>query len=1334
MRPIPFALLFWACLVFSSNWSAADGSSNQTKVAVVCDADHDAQAAADLLETHIGKEWGVVVVNRSDLPRILDEREMSLQCARLSSSASYLQADGLLLLSVINFGEKKMLVSRLVSRRTGVVLGTSHFPLPITDVQAYWTHNNERFGALIVKCTVEPDDVTLISQMNLYLPLESVEYSMIARQLSALITHRLMQERSVFLTERWRLKAVMTESSLGADDHAGLKAGQYQLTGNIEFDPNDKTTSGLEVVLRLTGSNGRELRVIGRGEKSSLDHLVDNLVGQLIVALGKKEEKLSFSKVAEAEAYRREAMWAYHAGRYQEACDAADSSYALGCTNAAVRELRTRAYACLAYPDAKWPIDPAFSSRQIAVNGGDENLEAAITSMELLQNSCERSMKLSDEASDWRVFSAHVVANAARVLRGYSATKPSGFRRDRLAYLRKMIRRTVDELMEQRDSPCYLYRVFSLLALYLPYWYDTPEDAVTAYKRLLSQRFIEQEHVESDIRLSLVDRAGVPFLVDWTQSYTRDDLSGIWERYVSSLVASPNLRDRLDGTWIRIHAASNEVARKKYIKTMTDLLWDNRETVFFGERPRVNTECPWTWVEPTAEKRQLQEALGHYALSESAKRNEELSLRVFGLLSAWIASDTGRDKVAGMYREYKAYIDKITPELRQKQRGSFHSYEDIFFRQYPELAGDATTNGCYLKAFHHPLGCKPNAGWKGFWLDGMLASPTEGWMMCLRRKPNSDSRVMYGVDVASGTQEEMILPNDFSNYDGFMNSDKVNHVELFAVSEFYLVAVDRKKEIYAYDRRSKQWRKLDAPKLYYSSLYVDGSDLYVAFSPVLGVAVGFSDSKGAGILKIDLNNGRVDVIASSSRSPGRSPLDSVNPYRTFFSSAGSDGLLIRADECPIAGAIVSAREKSSTVCIYGRSGNWDKVAEIAETMIGENGISLLAVSKIDRGKTGTRHFVVSGHVTGSRIKYNNPQYAVVQQFLTMNVVQQPLLDQNAGVCLAICDAGHYQYKLKAISLDDMSSVASVPFAVRRLGDEMESRILSERGFVQSFYMYTSPNLFASDRYYLVSSLCANGFWYAGKEEVLAMTKASKIEEASDVLAERNQSKTNITPSMASVPAAVTPGNANKPEVALVQNGLLLYYPFTDSPNSKVLDKSGSGHNGIASDVEWKPGRRGGMSAKFNGNSSYIETTIDEALASDADITISVWVRPQAKATGWESIAATEAFRIEICPDGIIHWDWTDKNNIYTEAGVISPDKWTHLAFVRKNRNLAIFVAGTQVFAMQNATSPQSIGTIQFGKSGIAKIGGEDFFTGYMDDVHVFTRALSNPEIKALSRE
>jgi hypothetical protein len=159
-----------------------------------------------------------------------------------------------------------------------------------------------------------------------------------------------------------------------------------------------------------------------------------------------------------------------------------------------------------------------------------------------------------------------------------------------------------------------------------------------------------------------------------------------------------------------------------------------------------------------------------------------------------------------------------------------------------------------------------------------------------------------------------------------------------------------------------------------------------------------------------------------------------------------------------------------------------------------------------------------------------------------------------------------------------------------------------------------------------------------------------------------------------------------------------------------------------------------VAAKFNGNGSYIETEVDEALASDADITISVWVRTQAKAKGWESIAATEAFRIEVCPDGIIHWDWTDKNNIYTEAGVISPDKWTHLAFVRRNRNLAIFVAGTQVFAMQNATSPQSIGTIQFGKSGIANIGGEDFFSGYMDDVRVFTRALPYPEIKALSRE
>lgn len=197
---------------------------------------------------------------------------------------------------------------------------------------------------------------------------------------------------------------------------------------------------------------------------------------------------------------------------------------------------------------------------------------------------------------------------------------------------------------------------------------------------------------------------------------------------------------------------------------------------------------------------------------------------------------------------------------------------------------------------------------------------------------------------------------------------------------------------------------------------------------------------------------------------------------------------------------------------------------------------------------------------------------------------------------------------------------------------------------------------------------------------------------------------------------------------------MLYYPLADSPDGKVADKSGSGNDGSAVDVEWMATGRRGTSARFNGVNSHIQVSLRQALNAEADITVSLWVKTKANMKGWEALLGTEAFRIEVCPDGCIHWDWTDDRNIFTKANVFSLGKWTHLAFVRRNRNLTIFVDGSQVHGQTNARSSLGVQTMCFGKDGLSKIGGDDSYSGQMDEIRVFGRALSYLEVRALSHE
>ena len=142
MRPITFALFFWTCLASSSNWSAADGSSNQTKVAVLsfsCAADGvprvglisdlKSRGDADLLMLELQKTR-CELVERDEMNKILSEQGISL--AKITGKESQrvghlLKADGLVLLTKQTNNTCRV---RFIAVTPGIIVWSAEFQLP----------------------------------------------------------------------------------------------------------------------------------------------------------------------------------------------------------------------------------------------------------------------------------------------------------------------------------------------------------------------------------------------------------------------------------------------------------------------------------------------------------------------------------------------------------------------------------------------------------------------------------------------------------------------------------------------------------------------------------------------------------------------------------------------------------------------------------------------------------------------------------------------------------------------------------------------------------------------------------------------------------------------------------------------------------------------------------------------------------------------------------------------------------------------------------------------------------------------------------------------------
>lgn len=217
------------------------------------------------------------------------------------------------------------------------------------------------------------------------------------------------------------------------------------------------------------------------------------------------------------------------------------------------------------------------------------------------------------------------------------------------------------------------------------------------------------------------------------------------------------------------------------------------------------------------------------------------------------------------------------------------------------------------------------------------------------------------------------------------------------------------------------------------------------------------------------------------------------------------------------------------------------------------------------------------------------------------------------------------------------------------------------------------------------------------------------------------------------PRAIASGSA--PLAASPAPGLVAAFGFDEASGNSVIDASGTGNNGKLGrgTTRTASGRFGGA-LSFNG-SSLVTIPNASSLQLTTAMTLEAWVRPTTVPNRWVDV-------IYKGKDNYYLMASTDRNMVPAAGGIfdggpgttktygaepLPANTWTHLAATYDGATIRLYVNGTEVSAASRT------GTLLKQNKPLT-IGGDTFygqyFSGLIDEVRVYNRALSPAELQA----
>jgi Concanavalin A-like lectin/glucanases superfamily len=209
--------------------------------------------------------------------------------------------------------------------------------------------------------------------------------------------------------------------------------------------------------------------------------------------------------------------------------------------------------------------------------------------------------------------------------------------------------------------------------------------------------------------------------------------------------------------------------------------------------------------------------------------------------------------------------------------------------------------------------------------------------------------------------------------------------------------------------------------------------------------------------------------------------------------------------------------------------------------------------------------------------------------------------------------------------------------------------------------------------------------------------------------------------------------------SLPSNGLVLHHTFDGKKmtSSTSTDSSARGNNGDLMGTPRPAIGKLGQALSFNGSSQYITTNNSSDFNFSDQVSISMWLKPGSTQGAYADILSKFTFMLEqdSTSTNSYYFNWTD--GIESSGCAPSPiftltaNIWQHVLVVKSGTLVKGYVNGVETGSCTGSFS--SIAS----NSDILTIGrsssfGSQYWSGSMDDLRIYNRALTAKEMTALA--
>ncbi|MHC4434032.1 MAG: LamG domain-containing protein [Planctomycetota bacterium] len=205
-----------------------------------------------------------------------------------------------------------------------------------------------------------------------------------------------------------------------------------------------------------------------------------------------------------------------------------------------------------------------------------------------------------------------------------------------------------------------------------------------------------------------------------------------------------------------------------------------------------------------------------------------------------------------------------------------------------------------------------------------------------------------------------------------------------------------------------------------------------------------------------------------------------------------------------------------------------------------------------------------------------------------------------------------------------------------------------------------------------------------------------------------------------------------PDVPITDPDLIGWWTFDEGGGEIAIDWSGHGNNGtVAGDPEWVDGvLRGALD--LTSDYVAIDGVVDDITSTS--ITLSIWIKSKQTNQG-DLFAANDsasAHFLEVYIESRRPGRYDGGDTTYTNAPVVADGRWHMMTYVREGNTGRIYVDGVEV-----ATDAASFDLATVTRWSIGQEWDDstpsNFYTGMVDDVRFYNKALTAEEIAEVMR-